>query len=181
MSFAGTPLEQFIMFSPPRNIGGIVATATVSERGTDEVTITEHPVENTAPIADHSYLRPAELVVRIGFQESIVGVLSGSGSLQDIYNQLLAMEWARQPISVVTGKRTYPNMLITLLDVETDEETENVLVATVHLRQVFLVSTQTTPTTSASVQQNPESNSPVQNQGSQNLGPGTSFNPAAFL
>jgi hypothetical protein len=42
----------------------LVAHATLEELHRDDLEITEHPVELGAPIADHSFSRPAEVVIR---------------------------------------------------------------------------------------------------------------------
>lgn len=42
----------------------IIAQATVEEQHSDELRITEHPVEEGAAIADHAYKMPAEVTIR---------------------------------------------------------------------------------------------------------------------
>lgn len=55
----------------------IIAQATIEERHTDFLEVTEHPVEQGASIADHAFKRPAEIVLRLGWSNSP----STSGSL----------------------------------------------------------------------------------------------------
>lgn len=50
---------------------GIIANITVEERHTDELQITEHPVESGAMITDHTFKRPAEVVVRCAWSNSV--------------------------------------------------------------------------------------------------------------
>ena len=120
--------------------------------------ITEHPVERPTSdgagfIADHAYRRPSEVVMEIGF--------AGGGSLVDFYDtrniglstplnsmgpkevyaELLNMQQDKQLLDVTTGKRLYKNMLIRSLEVTTDRTTENVLSATVTLREVIITQT----------------------------------------
>lgn len=68
-----------VMFRPSRGFvtksGTIVAQAVIEESHHDELVITEHPVEQGAPIADHAYKRPAEVVIRCAWSNSP----SGSG------------------------------------------------------------------------------------------------------
>lgn len=45
----------------------LIATVTVEEHHRDELTITEHPVEQGAPIADHAYKQPAEVTLRLAW------------------------------------------------------------------------------------------------------------------
>lgn len=133
-----------------RKIGLIIPDVVVSEKHSDTLEITEHPVETGAAISDHAYKRPSEIVMEVGF--------AGGGSLLDIasnltsssllglspretYQQLLDLQSTREPFDVVTGKRIYSNMLIRALEVTTDKATENVLSAVVTLREVIITST----------------------------------------
>lgn len=72
---------QSIVVSPTRGIMGaiaddgtqlpdITAQATVEERHEDHLIATEHPVEQGAPISDHAYKRPAEVVLHLGWSNS---------------------------------------------------------------------------------------------------------------
>jgi len=124
-----------------RAIGMIFADVTVEENHRDEVIITQHPVEGGGVITDHAYKRPAEVEIRCGFSNSSAGYV---GYVQEQYRALLALQLARQPFSVYTGKRRYRNMLIRGISVVTDPHSENVLMATVALQEIIIVSTQTT-------------------------------------
>lgn len=136
-----------------RRIGLIVPSVVISEKHTDTLEITEHPVEVGAAISDHAYRRPSEVVMQVGF--------SGGGSLLDFldttsfglsvglspketYQELLDLQNSRVPFDVVTGKRIYSNMLIRALEVTTDRTSENVLSAVLTLREVIITSTTTT-------------------------------------
>ncbi|HHT2455470.1 TPA: phage baseplate protein [Klebsiella michiganensis] len=141
-----------------RKIGVMVPSVVISEKHSDTLEITEHPVERPTSagaglIADHAYRRPSEVVMNIGF--------AGGGSLLDlldtrnlglytplnpmgpkeVYAELLKMQQERQLLDVTTGKRLYKNMLIRALEVTTDRTTENVLSATVTLREVIITQT----------------------------------------
>lgn len=134
-----------------RKIGMIVPSVVVSEKHTDTLEITEHPVEVGAAIADHAYKKPSEVVMEVGF--------AGGGSLLDFasnltatsllglspqqtYQEILDLQASRIPFDVVTGKRLYSNMLIRALEVTTDKTTENVLSAVLTLREVLISQTQ---------------------------------------
>ncbi|WP_154718089.1 phage baseplate protein, partial [Klebsiella pneumoniae] len=126
-----------------RRIGLMIPDVVVSERHSDALEVTEHPVERptsagTGFIADHAYRRPSEVVMEIGF--------AGGGSLLDFYDtagiglstplnnmgpkevyaELLKMQQERQLLDVTTGKRLYTNMVIRSLDVTTERTSENV-------------------------------------------------------
>jgi hypothetical protein len=180
-----------LIIRPTRKIGPFVAQVTITESHSDELEITQHPVEQGAAISDHAFKRPAELTLTVGWSNSpagsgsnaflnaglgatvlglqganptaiatagfggavggaigatgaaIQGLLSGNspGQAKDIYQKLLKLQEERIPFDVMTGKRSYVNMLIKSLQVMTDKTTENALIATLHLQQVILVST----------------------------------------
>src|SRR5260363_358530 len=58
---------QSVLIRARRSIGEIVPNVVIEEVHQDALTITEHPVEQGAAIADHAYVRPAEVVMRCGF------------------------------------------------------------------------------------------------------------------
>lgn len=159
------PQGGLLNFSPKRSIGGIVADATIEEIHQDQLTITEHPVEQGAAIADHAYKRPAEVIIRAGWSSSSPSALFNPSYLREVYDKLLKLQADRELIDVLTGKRDYPNMLIETLALTTDEKTENALMLTVRMRQVILVSTQTVTVPSDDVQQSPQSTGNIQNMG----------------
>lgn len=157
-----------------RAIGMIFADVTVEESHRDEVIITQHPVEGGGVITDHAYKRPAELEIRCGFSNSSAGYV---GYVQEQYRALLALQLARQPFTVYTGKRRYQNMLIRGLSVVTDPHSENILMASVALQEIVIVKTQTTgnqgssntasPASDPSDQANPSSTADIANRGEQ--------------
>ena len=128
--------------SQGRRIGIVVPTVVVSETHTDTLEITEHPVESGSNIADHAYLKPAQVKMDVGFAgggawpfDAIASMLTPPGPAE-IYQQLLDLQASRTPLDVVTGKRKYQNMLIQSMEVTTDNLKENVLRATLTLREV---------------------------------------------
>lgn len=130
MAFTEAP--QPVTIRNVRRIGDIFATVTIEETGTDELEITEHPVQRGAAITDHAYLKPAALAMRIGFDAS-------ERPLEEIYRKLLELQATREPFVIVTGKRVYRDMLFKSLAVTTDKATAAVLVVSCTFRQVILV------------------------------------------
>jgi hypothetical protein len=155
---------QAVLFRPPRRIANFVAQVTIEETHVDELEITDHPVEQGARVTDHSYSRPPEVTIRCGWSNSpsnegffvglagavtqtqagVSDIISGNGlqQVRDIYAKLKALQDSREPFQVVTGKRTYNNMLFKSLRVETSKETENSLMVTAVLRQLLIARTQ---------------------------------------
>lgn len=165
-----------------RRIGIIVPDVVVSEKHSDVLDITEHPVEKvtsagTGVVADHAYRRPSEVVMDIGF--------AGGGSLLDffdttsfgikaklspreVYQQILDLQRSREPFDVTTGKRLYTNMLIRALEVTTDRTSENVLRAVVTLREVIITQTQSITVADKADMKLGVNTSAVQNTGMKN-------------
>lgn len=157
------------------------AKVTIEEVSTDKMAVTSHPVEQGAAITDHSYKEPAELVLRLGWSNSglssvlsdvmaISTLFSGQGEggfnyVQEVYQKLLALQLSRIPFQIVTGKRTYNNMLITSLTSPTNSETEHALVVTLVCKEIIVVQTQAATFPDSSVQANPASTGAVQNMG----------------
>ncbi len=134
-----------------RRIGLIIPSVVITEKHNDTLEITEHPVETGAPVSDHAYKRPSEVVMEVGFagggslldfaDTSSLGLTLGL-SPKETYQQILDLQSSRIPFDVVTGKRLYNNMLIRAIEVTTDRTSENVLMAVLTLREVIISQTQ---------------------------------------
>lgn len=140
--------QQSRRLGPDTNL--IVPSVVISERHSDTLEITEHPVEVGAAISDHAYRRPSEVVMQVGFAGggSLLDLLdttsyglSAGLSPKEVYQNLLDLQDSRLPFDVVTGKRVYKNMLIRAIEVTTDRTSENVLSAVLTLREVIMTST----------------------------------------
>ena len=70
-----------VLVAPERSIGGLVANATLEEIHSDDLEITEHPIDQGASVTDHAYMRPREVMVRFGFSNSqgLGGAYSNAG------------------------------------------------------------------------------------------------------
>lgn len=181
-SVAIAAAEQLIsqFFLRQTDIGGIIPDITVEEVGTDELVITEHPVEQGATISDHAYKRQVECTIRAGFSNSSLQAGGNPNYVVEIYQQLLALQASRQPFSIITFKRSYDNMLIRRLTPDpTTAKTTDSMIITCECREVILVSTQTVSVPPAANQKNPELNSAETNTGQQTLQPAPNFNATA--
>ena len=156
---------QFINIRPQRSIGGIVAQATIEERHHDELTITDHPVEMGANISDHAFLRPAEVTIHCGWSNSGGQPAAGDDYVRAIYQRLRELQGLREPFDLVTGKRSYKNMLLASLTITTDPRTENALMVTATCRQVITVQTQAATLPPMASQGKPEKTSMLMKQG----------------
>lgn len=151
-------VPQLVSFRPTRSIGGFVATVTIDEKGTDELEITQHPVQQGAQISDHAYLKPATLSVQAKW-----GV--ETGPLDETYKALLALQAAREPIDVVTGKRIYKNMLIQSLGQTNDSENENILSVDFSLQEIIIVNVEVTTVPAREKHANSQKTSGTQKSG----------------
>jgi len=148
------PNTKLTLFKAKRSLQQFTGYVTVSEEHTDELTITDHPVEQGASISDHAFKNPAQLTITCGWSNS-----SSRGTrasyVVEVYRQLRDLQASRELFSVYTGKRVYGNMLFQSLSVTTDEATEQVLMVTAHLREVIIVNTTVTilPPRAAQAQQ----------------------------
>jgi len=158
-----------LLTSGSRQIGTLIPDVVVRESGRDEMVVTDHPVEKGAAISDHAFLRPTEIEMQIGWSDSTGGYV---GYSTDAYQELLALQRQREPFDVSTGSRRYQNMLISSITLTKDEKTENVAMISVRMREVIIVSTQTT-SAAKSNQANPEKTGATTERGTQQLKPST--------
>jgi hypothetical protein len=177
-----------------RSVGGIVAQVVVDETHVDELEVTSHPVEQGAMISDHAFKLPSSLTLRYGWSSSpspqpgLRGLVPSvlpvqSQSIYDIYNKLLSMQVNRDLLTVYTGKRAYRNMLLTRIEQDTDQTSENSLPLTLTLQEVLLVTTTTAATNGVSANSDPSkvtyaASVPVQSGGTFQLLPAPQFNPS---
>lgn len=136
MSFLNEPISIFPI-RPNRSIGMITGYLIIDEAGTDKLTVTKQTVQQGAMISDHAYKEPAELSMKIHMNDN-------EKPLSEIYDEILKLQSDRIPFSVVTGKRTYYNMVLSVIGQTTDKYTENILALNLTLQEVLIV--EVTPT-----------------------------------
>lgn len=158
-----------------------IPNVVIEEDHRDELTITEHPVEQGAAISDHAYKRPSEVTLHCGWSNSSPENNGDPFYSARIRSQLLALQYSRKPMDLYTGKQAYKNMLISSLSTKTDVGTEWALLADITFKQVILVATQTTTApTDPTVQKEPQLTAPPKQQGPQSLSPAPGFNPSDY-
>ena len=165
----------------PRNIGGFVADVTIEEQHVDRMVITKHPVEQGAAITDHAYKEPAKVTIRAGFSNSSPNALGNPSYVSTIYSSFLALQASRQLFDIVTGKRSYTNMLIASLIETTDIAHENAMMLVVECEEVIIATTQTVSVGSSANMANPQANAATTQAGTLNATTNTgSFNTSAI-
>lgn len=162
---------QTLILGKERKIGAIIPAVTIIEEHTDEVQVTEHPVDTGANVADHAIVMPAIVRCTFGWTDSLFAVnyalnslLKGIKSTEDVYKELQKMMKARQPFSLQTGKRKYDNVIITALRTSTTVETENSLIIDVTFQEIRLARAKTV-TLSRLTQKNPKATAQVSDGG----------------
>jgi len=147
-----------------RRIGTIYPDVTIEEVGHDDLIITEHPVEKGAAITDHSYKRPEELDMRVGFSNSSAQT---EGYVQSVYQDMLALQATREPFEVDTGKRHYTDMLIAGITQTTDVHTEWALMLVVRMKRIKFAQAQTSASAGTDAQADPSATAPETPLGTQ--------------
>ncbi len=88
-----------------RSIMGLFADVVIEENLSDELVITEHPVEKGSPISDHCYKAPPEVTMKIGWSES-AGRMNGLiGNY--IYRVRFVTSWYLSGVAGLTRSTTY--------------------------------------------------------------------------
>lgn len=163
------------MLKPARAIGTIVPDCVIDEQGRDDLEITRHPIETGAPITDHAFKLPSEVVIRAGWSDS--GSMPGYS--KQAYEALRALQYKRTPFSLITGKKTFTNMLIASISQTTNPATEHGLVATIVCREVIIVESQTVDVGSRATQQAPQATAGTENGGDRQATPAGSTTPSS--
>jgi hypothetical protein len=165
-----------------RSIGGIYPDVTIEEEHSDQLVVTDHPVQGSesgnATISDHAYKLPAEVVISYGWSPGGAGNATASSTyLNDIYSQILELQSTRAIFTVYTGRRIYQNMILQAVSMTTDRNTENALIVRMACREIIFVQTQTVQvSTNPATQLNPERTLGTTQRGPQPLQSGSSFN-----
>lgn len=149
---------------PRRSIGPFNATVTLEEIASDDLEITQHPVQQGATITDHAYLKPATVSIKIMFN-------AVDAPLAETYAKLRQLQASREPFDVVTGKRAYKNMLFKSLGQTNDAQTENVLSISAELQEIFIVQVETTTVPPRKQQANPGRTGATENAGQKSAQP----------
>jgi hypothetical protein len=132
--------------------GDLIIQATLEETHHAAVEVTDHPVQASANITDHSYNRPAEVTIRCGWSNAGVSDVGDSKPMNSgtpaqgdyvtaIFSKLTALKEARVPLTIMTSLMNYTSMLITAIQVTRDEKTYQALMCSVSCKEVILVDT----------------------------------------
>lgn len=141
------------------NIGGITLDAAIHEDHVHESDITENPVEEGVEVTDHVQLKPAQLTIEgvitdapLGYSiigniqnlvRSVQSLFGASSRSVDAFNKLLDLRQKREPFTVVTGLKSYDNMIFSRLSVPREAATGNAIHFTAEMKQIRIVESKT--------------------------------------
>jgi len=130
------------------DIDGYIFDAVLKLDHERRLTITDHPVEEGANIADHAFAEPKSVSIEVGMSDVMDSIVDGQfahRSTRSIsaFDVLCRLQAERRPLTVTTKLATYTNMLIENITAPDDFKTMHGLKATVFLREVIIVSSDT--------------------------------------
>ena len=140
-----------LYFGTSNSIGGIIPDVVFRESHSDEITITQHPVDYGANVNDHAFEKNSIITCQFGWSDSsrllnsaIDGsIFKGLVTAKDVYNKLLELQRSRIPFTLKTTKRDYGNVLIQKLETTTDDNTLNIYLIDVTFEQIMIANTET--------------------------------------
>jgi hypothetical protein len=138
--------EYALITQGARSIGDLYPHVVVEETHSDELAITQHPVEFGTPVTDHAFKQPETVELRCGWSNSTA---ASSGYVQAVYRAFLSLQAKREPFNISTGKRQYNSMLLRSLLVKTDPESEFTLMCVATAQRIVITGTQMTGGSSA--------------------------------
>jgi hypothetical protein len=115
------------MARQPVTINGIGFDALIDEDKNYEADVPVYPVESGFEVSDTIILKALTLSMTLYLTNTPVTWRERHGSspsrVQDVIKQLEALYFAKEPVTVVTSERTYPNMAITSINLRKSLET----------------------------------------------------------
>jgi hypothetical protein len=142
---------------PPKSIGGFQIDAFINERYSFSNSVTDIPMEDGSHASDHVVENALEIQISgfIGRVEFTAweGPMSGPSASQAkdpkerikaAYFELLRLKSERQPVDLVTGLDTYPNMVITSFDIDRNASTGMDLPFEMTFKQIRVIKSETT-------------------------------------
>lgn len=168
-----------------KSIGGIQLDAVLSESHTNEVSLTNNPVEFGADITDHAIVQPKRVNVVAQVSDTPLGLaafgqivdlvtgLFGSSTGENLtrsnaaYNAIIQLQEAREPIELQTKLRLYTNMIITNVSVVQDKDTSRIVRMSIDLQEVLITESEVVQLSEDQLQEGSarEQASPADNSG----------------
>lgn len=129
----------------------LIFDAVLRESHSKRAQITSNPVETGVSMTDHAFMEPDELTLEVAVSDTPINGEDGDATLfaggvkrtVSAYAELEAWMQAFIPFTVVTGLKTYQNLMVASIQAEQNKDSAGGLKATVQLRQVIFASTAT--------------------------------------
>jgi hypothetical protein len=132
----------------PTKIGSIEVDILVEQEYSLESDVTEHPVEDGFPVADHVIRKPVKVSMVVGITQSPVTWLDRLGQSTDkVSNALTAFEQIyknAQPITIITPSNAWENMVMTSARFPRTAENKNLIRIPCEFTQIRRVKVKTT-------------------------------------
>lgn len=152
-------LPQRVVVQPRRSIASFEMMVVLRESATDTLEITRHPVQDGSSITDHAFVQPKQLEMEVVFANT------AARTLKESYQKFIELQASAVPFDVVTGKRSYKNMLIASLSNTTDADNENILSLSISMQEIRIVQVEVAVVPPRSRQAQPAKTSSTQNSG----------------
>lgn len=154
--FNGAGDDEFTIASSGGEMSSFQVDAVLSETHNFTRQVTENPVENGSPIADHIIENPTTLEIKAiitdqpikglvdAYSEGFQRQLAGSRYTYDAFLALKYMHLNKIYLTVYTEYEHYENMVVEAISIPRQMEDGEALIFTISLKQVRVVSTATT-------------------------------------
>ena len=135
---------------PTKSIGGFVVDVFRTEKYGYSSTVTDIPMEDGSLASDHVVLNPLEIQISafIGMAEFVVfdtpqAPDDPKSRIRAAHFELLRLMNERQPLDLVTGLDTFPNMIITSYEIDRDVEKGADLQFDMTFKQIRVIKSET--------------------------------------
>jgi hypothetical protein len=119
------------------DLGELAFDATLREDHSRSVEATRKPLDDGARVTDHAFVQPLQLTLLNMIAATPLSATGADpGREARLYEQLLRIMHARQPVSVVTTLGQYDDMLIVDIATPVDADTGSSIVPAVRLEEV---------------------------------------------
>jgi len=157
-------IVNFTYQKTPKSIGGFEIDAFLSESYSFKNNVTDIPVEDGSVVNDHVVSEATEISIQAFIGRTKFETLEGDvpesvddlpaedpkARIKQAYFELKRLKEDRQPVTVVLGLDTFPNMVITSFDIDRSVETGADLPFGMSFKQVRIIKSETTTINSSS-------------------------------
>jgi len=119
-------------------VGSIELDVTLRENHRFSSRTTNYPIEEGSTLSDHIINEPTTVNLSALVSDTPLNILSFYNRSIDVFNKLIDLHNKREPVTLVTGLKTYANMVITLLEIPRELRTGQSLTFNIELQQIIL-------------------------------------------